>query len=63
MNEHAAALGKLGGIARRDRTTPEQRQEWARKAGKASGKARRRKSKPVVDKISAVNAQPESTIQ
>ena len=37
-NPHAAALGKLGGKARADKTTPEQRKEWARKGGLARAK-------------------------
>jgi len=34
-NSHAAALGKLGGIARRKATTKAQRSEMARKAANA----------------------------
>ena len=34
-NSHAAALGKLGGIARRKATTKAQRSATARKAAKA----------------------------
>jgi hypothetical protein len=34
-NPHAVALGKLGGIARVFRTTPEQRRRWARRGGLA----------------------------
>jgi hypothetical protein len=44
-NPHAAALGRLGGKARLKKLTPEQRREIARKAGLASGKARKRKAK------------------
>lgn len=34
-NPHAVALGKLGGKARVQSTTPEQRKEWAGLGGKA----------------------------
>ena len=34
-NEHAVALGRLGGKARAVRTTSEQRRMWARKGGLA----------------------------
>jgi hypothetical protein len=37
-NPHAAALGRLGGIARRKTTTKAQRQEIARKAANARWK-------------------------
>jgi len=37
-NPHAAALGKLGGIARRKAMTKAQRQEIARKAANARWK-------------------------
>jgi hypothetical protein len=32
-NLHAVALGKLGGMARAQKSTPEQRQAWARLGG------------------------------
>jgi general stress protein YciG len=34
-NPHAAALGQLGGEARANMTSPEQRKEWARLGGMA----------------------------
>jgi len=34
-NPHAVALGKLGGKARAQSTSPEQRKEWARLGGRA----------------------------
>jgi hypothetical protein len=34
-NPHAVALGKLGGKARLENTTPEQRAKWAGLGGKA----------------------------
>jgi hypothetical protein len=34
-NIHAVALGKLGGKARSERTTPEQRSQWAKLGGLA----------------------------
>jgi len=34
-NPHAVALGKLGGKARAQSTTPQQRKEWAGLGGKA----------------------------
>jgi hypothetical protein len=34
-NPHAVALGKLGGDARAEKTTAEERQEWARLGGLA----------------------------
>jgi hypothetical protein len=37
-NPHAVALGKLGGTARADSTTAEQRKEWARLGGLARAK-------------------------
>lgn len=40
----AQLMGRKGGAARRDALTPEERQKIARKAGKASGKARKKKS-------------------
>ena len=39
----ASEMGKLGAQARIKATTSEERKAWARKAGKASGKARRKK--------------------
>ena len=43
MKRMAKELGRRGGLARARNTTLEQRQEWGRKGGKASAKARRRK--------------------
>ena len=37
-NPHAAALGKLGGKARAQKTTPEDRKAWARLGGLARAK-------------------------
>jgi hypothetical protein len=34
-NPHAIALGKLGGKARVENTTPEQRSKWAKLGGEA----------------------------
>ena len=34
-NPHAVALGKLGGEARANKTSPEKRKEWARLGGLA----------------------------
>jgi len=45
MSEYFAALGRKDAIARAKRLTPEQRREIAKKAGKASGKARRAMAK------------------
>lgn len=39
----ASEMGKLGAAARIRNTTRQQREAWARKAGKASGKARKAK--------------------
>jgi len=44
-NPHAAALGRKGGKARLKTMTPEERREIARKAGLASGRARRKQTK------------------
>ena len=41
-NPHAAALGRRGGKARLKTMTAQQRREIARKAGIASGRARKR---------------------
>lgn len=37
-NPHAAALGKLGGKARAQKTTPGERKKWARLGGLARAK-------------------------
>jgi hypothetical protein len=39
----AVKLGKKGGEARRDKLTPERRQEIARQAGKKGGRPRKQK--------------------
>lgn len=41
----ASEMGKLGAQARIKATTSDQRKAWARKAGKASGRARSLKAK------------------
>jgi general stress protein YciG len=45
-NPAAVALGKRGGKKRSEKLTPERRSEIARKAGLASGKARRKEPLP-----------------
>ena len=42
MNEHAVALGKLGGLARAKKLTKKRRKEIARQGAKATNKARGR---------------------
>ena len=42
-NPHAVALGKLGGMARARKTTPEQRKEWAALGGDARAKKHSKK--------------------
>ncbi len=42
IKAHMAAMGRKGGKRRLETLTPEQRQKIARKAGKASGKARQK---------------------
>jgi hypothetical protein len=37
-NPHAVALGKRGGKARAEKTTPEQRKQWAASGGKVRAK-------------------------
>lgn len=44
-NPHAAALGRKGGQARMDSLSAEEKTQLGRKAGKASGEARRAKAK------------------
>ena len=44
LREHMRKLGRKGGKRRMETMTAEQRQKIARKAGKASGKARKRQS-------------------
>ena len=43
IREHMRKLGQKGGKRRLETMTPEERSKAARKAGKASGKARRDK--------------------
>jgi hypothetical protein len=40
-NPHAVALGKLGGKARVEKTTPEQRAKWAKMGGRPPKKGKR----------------------
>ena len=44
LREHMRKLGQKGGKRRLETMTPEQRSKIARKAGKASGKARHAKN-------------------
>jgi hypothetical protein len=45
FKEEGRKGGKIGGRRRVETTTRKQRVEWAKKAGKASGKARKAKAK------------------
>jgi len=45
VSKYLSEIGRKGAYARAKRLTPEQRKEIAKKAGKASGKARSRKAK------------------
>jgi general stress protein YciG len=45
VSKYLSQIGRKGGQSRAKRLSPEQRKEIARKAGKASGKVRKRKAK------------------
>ena len=40
LAEHVARIGRLGGLARAESLSPEQRSESSRKAGRVGGRAR-----------------------
>jgi hypothetical protein len=44
LSKYMSEMGRKGAIARAKRLTPAQRTEIAKKAGKASGKVRRKKA-------------------
>ena len=44
VSKYLSEIGRRGGQSRAKRLTPEQRKEIAKKAGKASGKVRKRKA-------------------
>jgi hypothetical protein len=43
LAEHVARIGRLGGLARAESLSPEERSESSRKAGRVGGRARARK--------------------
>jgi len=56
-NKHAVALGKLGGKARANKTTPEQRSDWGRLGGLARAK---RHSKAELKKWAGLGGRPKA---
>ena len=59
-NPHAVGLGKLGGLARAEKTTKEQRRIWARLGGLARAKKR---SKTELAKWARLGGRPTSPVQ
>ena len=59
-NPHAVALGKLGGKARAQKTTAEQRKAWARLGGLARA---RRHSKEELSRWAKLGGRPPKTVK
>lgn len=55
----ASEMGKLGAQARIAKTTSEQRKTWARKAGKASGRARKKRIAKTFERINVTTRPTE----